>query len=60
MLESLFTKAAGLNACNFIKKRPRHRCFPVKVPKFLRTPFSKKAPPVAASNRLMGPSKAHK
>ena len=27
-------------ACNFAKKRLRHRCFPVKFEKFLRTPFS--------------------
>ena len=25
--------------CNFIKKRLQHRCFPVKLGKFLRTPF---------------------
>ena len=25
-------------ACNFIKKRLQHSCFPVKVTKFLRTP----------------------
>ena len=24
---------------NFIKKRPQHRCFPMKLTKFLRTPF---------------------
>ena len=29
-------------ACNFVKKRPQYRCFPVKFAKFLRTP------PVAA------------
>ena len=29
----------GLNACNFIKKRPWHRCFRVNFAKFLRTPF---------------------
>ena len=28
-------------ACNFIKKRLQHRCFPVKLAKFLRTPFFK-------------------
>ena len=28
-----------LKACNFIKKRLRRRCFPVKYAKFLRTPF---------------------
>ena len=26
-------------ACNFIKKRLWHRCFPLNVAKFLRTPF---------------------
>ena len=33
--ESLFNKVAGLKACHFIKKRFRHRCFPVKFAKFL-------------------------
>ena len=28
-----------LEACNFIKKRLWHRCFPVNFVKFLRTPF---------------------
>ena len=37
VLESLFNKAAGLKACNFIKKRLQHRCFPVNIAKFLRT-----------------------
>ena len=32
---------AGLRDCNFIKKRLQHRCFPVKLAKFLRTPFFK-------------------
>ena len=35
--ESLFL--IKLQACNFIKKRLRHRCFPVNAPKFLRTSF---------------------
>ena len=26
-------------ACNFIKKRLQHRCFPMKFTKSLRTPF---------------------
>ena len=26
VLESLFNKVAGLKTCNFIKKRPQHRC----------------------------------
>ena len=39
LCESLFfNKVAGL-ACNFIKKRLWHRCFPVNFVKFLRTPF---------------------
>ena len=39
VLESLFTKVAGLRACNFIKKKLQHRYFPVGIAKFLRTPF---------------------
>ena len=34
--ESLFSKVASLEACNFIKKRLQHRCFPVNIAKFLR------------------------
>ena len=41
MLESLFKKAAGLQACNFIKKKLQHRFFPAKFTKFLRTPIWK-------------------
>ena len=36
---SLENICVGLNACNYIKKRFQHRCFPVKFPKLLRTPF---------------------
>ena len=39
MLESLFTKVAGPQAGNFIKKKIQHRCFTVKFTKFLRAPF---------------------
>ena len=42
--QSLFKKVAGLQACqtcNFIKKRLQHRCFPMKLAKFLRTPILK-------------------
>ena len=39
--ESRFKKVAGLQACNFIKNRPQHRCFPVKIAKFLRLPILK-------------------
>ena len=41
VLESLFNKAASLQACNFIKKRLQCRGFPVKIAKFLRTPILK-------------------
>ena len=49
VLESLFNKIAGLEACNFIKKILQHRCFPVKLAKFLRTPFFYRTPQVATS-----------
>ena len=39
MLESLFDKGAGLQSCNFIKKRLQHTSFPVNIGKFLRTVF---------------------
>ena len=42
MLETLFNKVAGLNACNFIKKRLQHRRFPVNIAKCLRTHILKK------------------
>ena len=38
VLEFLFNKASGLQACNFIKKRLQHGFFPVK---FLKTPILK-------------------
>ena len=41
MLESLFKNVAGLKACNFIKKRPQSRCFPVNIAKFLLLLISK-------------------
>ena len=39
VLESLFNKVAGLQACNFIKKRLQHRYFPVKIAKFFKKTF---------------------
>ena len=36
MLEFLFNKVAGLQVCNFIKKRLKHRCFPVKFAKYFK------------------------
>ena len=41
MFESLFNKVADYQACNFIKKSLQHRCFPVNIVKFLRTPILK-------------------
>ena len=41
MLESLFNKFAGLQTGNFITKRLEHRCFPVNIAKFLKTPILK-------------------
>ena len=37
VLESLFNITPGLKACNFIKGRLQHMCFPVNIAKFLRT-----------------------
>ena len=39
VLESLFNNVAGLQGCNFLKKRLQHRCFPVNIGKFLRNAF---------------------
>ena len=36
MLQSIFNKVAGLKACNFIRKRFQHGCFPVNIAKVLR------------------------
>ena len=41
MLESLFNKFADLQTGNFITKRLEHRCFPVNIAKFLKTPILK-------------------
>ena len=48
---SLFNKVAGLQTCNFIKKRLQDSCFPVNVAKFLRTAFHGTTP-VAASAKF--------
>ena len=34
LLESIFNKVAALQACIFIKKRLKHKCFPVNIAKF--------------------------
>ena len=39
MFEYLFNKVVGLKVCIFIKTRVRHRCFTMKLAKFLKTPI---------------------
>ena len=39
VLGALFNKAAGVKACNVIKKRLQHRCFAMNIAKSLRTAF---------------------
>ena len=39
VLNSLLNKVANRKACNFIKKRPQHRCFPAYIGKFLKKLF---------------------
>ena len=39
LLESLFNKVSVLRAYNFIKKRLQHKCFSVKIGKFLTAPI---------------------
>ena len=41
MLESLFNNVASLQDCMLVIKRLQHRCFPVSIAKFLRTPSLK-------------------
>ena len=41
MLESLFDKFIGLQACNFTKKRLQHRHFPVNIANFKNTYLEK-------------------
>ena len=44
VLGSHFDKAAGLQLCNFIKKRFQHSCFPVIIAKFLGIPILRASP----------------
>ena len=38
VLESLLI-SAGLETCNFIKKRLQHKCFPVNIAKIFKNSF---------------------
>ena len=49
-MKSLSNKVAVLKACNFIKKRFQHTCFPENIAKFLRTHLFYRTPPVSASD----------
>ena len=40
-VKSVFNKVTDLKACNFIKNRLQHRCFPVHIAKFLGAPILK-------------------
>ena len=42
MLESLFNKVTGLQACNLTTKRLQHRRFPVNIANFRNTYFEKR------------------
>ena len=44
VLESLFKKASGPQACNLINKRLQHRYFPVNLARFSRAIFYRKPP----------------
>ena len=50
-----FANFTGKHLCwsLFLKKRPQHRCFPVKFARFLRTSFLYRTPLVAASSFLL-------
>ena len=50
MFEYLFNKVAGAKTCNSVKKGLQHRCFPVKIAKFLITLFYR-TPALAASRK---------
>ena len=52
VLKSLLNKVAGLQRCNFIKKRFQHRSFLVKFSKYLRT-FTEERLRTAASSVLL-------
>ena len=39
LYQSIFYERCRLEACNFIKKQIRHKCFSVDFAKFLRTPL---------------------
>ena len=41
VMESVFNKATCLKTCTFIKTNHQHRCFPVNITEFLRTPILK-------------------
>ena len=52
-----FNKIAVLKACNFIKKKLQHRCFPVNIAKFLRTAFYRTPLLAPAKLSLLNPKK---
>ena len=47
---SFFSITLKRKACNFIKNRLQHKCFPMKFENFLRTPFFRTYPVAASEN----------
>ena len=47
-LRTVFKKVAGLQDCNFVKKRPQHRCFPVNIGKTFYNIFIQSTPLTAS------------
>ena len=50
MLESLFNKIAGVQACSFIKKRLQHSYFPVNIVTLLKNTNFQERLQTAAAN----------
>ena len=49
MSESLFNKVADPKAWNFIKKKLKHKCFPVKFAKVFKSTYFEEHPLTAVS-----------
>ena len=60
VLESFFDKVAGLQVCNFIKKRLQQSYFPAKFVKFLKAPILKNRQMAASMSCLFHKVKSSK
>ena len=52
VLKSFAILTGNLQAWNFIKNTPQHRCFPLNIAKFLRTPGRRTSAKWAAASVL--------